>query len=110
MNQIVQRNLPSCMEKCRVTVDNYQLFTVFTQRDGAVINIGKDNQYDQFGHVLCKRRIGLFAVCDETGHADNHATFAPCVQSMTADFISQNAQCFQTRVCFIISSDKSLLL
>ena len=29
----------------------------------------------------------------KSGHADNPATFAPCVKSMTADFISQNSQC-----------------
>ena len=38
------------------------------------------------GHILHKRRMGVFAVCDESGHADNPATFAPCVKSMTADF------------------------
>ena len=39
------------------------------------------------GHILRKRRMGVFAVCDESAHADNPVTIEPCVKSMTADFI-----------------------
>ena len=48
------------------------------------------------------RQLGTFFVNGEcaclpfvtkSGHAENPATFGPCVKSMAADFISQNAQC-----------------
>ena len=45
----------------------------------------------------------------KSGRAENPATFGPCVKSMAADFISQNAQCSlgglsykfrQTKLCY----------
>ena len=47
-------------------------------------------QWDTFfvnGEWVCSPFVTKF------GHADNPATFAPCVKSMTSDFTSQNAQC-----------------
>ena len=59
-------------------------------------------------------RVNGACVCSpfvtKSGHAENPATFGPCVKSMAADFISQNAQCFPPGDCRIISSDKALLL
>ena len=51
---------------------------------------------DQLGtfFVIGERAGSPFVA--KSGHADNPATFAPCVKSMTADFISAKLTMFPT--------------
>ena len=51
----------------------------------------------------------MFAVCEKSGHADNPATFVPCVKSMAAGF-NRKIHNFPTGDCPINSSDEFLLL
>ena len=65
------------------------------------------------GHIL---EWAFSSFVTKSGHADNPETYAPCVKSMTADFISQNHRCakftkfptgglpynFVRRICFTL--------
>ena len=48
----------------------------------------------QLGIFVVKRELIYSPFFTKSGHADNPATFTPCVKSMTANFILQNSQFF----------------
>ena len=51
------------------------------------------NECQQLGTFFVNGEWACSPFVTNFGHADNPATFEPCVKSMTADFISENAQC-----------------